>query len=92
MLAKYRGKKINEDLRLQKCIVAGLGRGWDPDEISGRMKQEGQPFYASKTAIYEWLYSCWGQKYRLLLPSKQYRLKPGKAKSRSSNDPQPGGN
>jgi IS30 family transposase len=74
-LAKYRGKKINEDPRLKKYIVKGLKRSWNPDEVSGRMEYEHQPFYASKTAIYEWLYSCWGQAYCRLLASKQYRPK-----------------
>jgi IS30 family transposase len=72
-LAKYRCKKINEDIRLQEYIVARLHKGWNPDEISGRMEYENQPFYASKTAIYEWLYSAWGQAYCHLLPRKQYR-------------------
>jgi IS30 family transposase len=79
-LAKYRCKKINEDVRLQKYIVWGLGRGWNPDEIAGRMKQENQLFYASKTAIYEWLYSVWGQAYCHLLPKKQYRPRRRKGK------------
>lgn len=79
-LAKYRCKKINEDPRIQKYIVCGLNRGWNPDEISGRMEEENQPFYASKTAIYEWLYSCWGQQYCHLLPSKQYRPRKRKGK------------
>lgn len=79
-LAKYRCKKINEDIRLQKYIIAGLHKGWNPDEISGRMKYENRPFYASKTAIYEWLYSCWGQAYCHLLPRKQYRPRRRKGK------------
>lgn len=79
-LAKYRGKKINEDPRLEKYIIAGLGRGWNPDEISGRMKEENQPFYVSKTAIYEWLYSSWGQAHCHLLPSRQYRPRRRQAK------------
>ena len=79
-IAKRRSKKINKDPRLEKYIVKGLRRGWNPDEISGRMREEGQPFYASKTAIYEWLYSCWGQAYCHLLPSKQYRPRKRKGK------------
>lgn len=79
-LAKYRCKKINEDILLQEYIIAGLHRGWNPDEISGRMEYENQPFYASKTAIYEWLYSCWGQAYCHLLPRKQYRPRRRKGK------------
>ena len=74
-LASYKGKKINDDPFLERYIVWGLEQCWNPDEISGRMKKDKLPFYASKTAIYEWLYSCWGQQYCHLLPSKQYRAK-----------------
>lgn len=73
--AKYQGKKINENDGLKDCIVRGLLECWNPDEISGRMRQEKKPYYASKTAIYEWLYSAWGQAYCELLPSQQYGKK-----------------
>lgn len=73
--AKYQGKKINENSDLQNFIIEGLWQCWNPDEISGRMKEEQKPFYASKTAIYEWLYSVWGQPYCCFLPSRQYRKK-----------------
>ncbi len=36
------------------------------------MKKEKQKFYASKTAIYDWLYSMYGQKYCKYLPYKRY--------------------
>jgi len=78
--AKYQGKRINENEDLKKYIVDGLKQCWNPDEISGRMEESGMPFYASKTAIYEWLYSMWGQKYCHLLPSKQYQKKRRKKK------------
>jgi transposase, IS30 family len=71
--SKYQVKKINKDIRLQAYIVLGLIYCWNPDEISGRMRYEHQPFYASKTAIYEWLRSSWGQIYCPLLPSKSYK-------------------
>lgn len=73
--SKYQGKKINENNELKKNIIAGLKDFCNPDEISGRMKEENLPFYASKTAIYEWLYSEWGQRYCRYLPSKQYAKK-----------------
>ena len=73
--AKYQGKKIEENTALRDYIIAGLESGWNPDEISGAMKCEGKPFYASKTAIYEWLYSAYGQPYCQYLPSRQYRPK-----------------
>lgn len=77
--AKYQGKKINENEELQEYIRAGLKKHWSPDEISGRMTKERKPFYASKTAIYEWLYSAWGQKYCHNLYSKRYHPKKRKS-------------
>src|SRR3989338_3017870 len=76
--AKYQGKKIHENQSLESYIVEKLTRRWSPDEISGRMQYEKQSFYASKTAIYEWLYSSWGQKHCFNLYSK--RFKPRKQK------------
>lgn len=83
--AKYQGKKINENAGLRNFIVESLWQCWNPDEISGRMKQEGKSFYVSKTAIYSWLYSVWGQPYCPLLPSRHYqqrKRKKAKGKSR----------
>lgn len=70
--AKYQGKKINENKDLQDYIIAKLKRHWNPDEISGRIKEDGEPFYASKTAIYDWLYSVWGQRYCKYLYAQRY--------------------
>lgn len=60
-MSKFQWMKIEENKDLKKYITDGLEQGWNPDEISGRMKEEKQPFYASKTAIYEWLRSNRGQ-------------------------------
>ena len=78
--AKYRGKKINENDKLCAYIVEKLKQGCNPDEISGRMKRDGEKFYVSKTAIYEWLYSIYGQKHCKYLKSKQYSSRRGKKK------------
>lgn len=74
-MAKYQRKKINEDQCLRDSIIEKLLLRWNPDEISGSMKKEKTPFYASKTAIYEWLYSVQGQKYCQYLYSKRYMKK-----------------
>lgn len=73
--AKYQGKKIEEHTDLRVYVITGLQSGWNPDEISGAMRRSNQPFYASKTAIYEWLYSSYGQPYCHYLASRQYRPK-----------------
>ncbi len=78
--AKYQGKKIDENDKLKEYIIERLNDSWNPDEISGRMRRDKEIFYASKTAIYEWLYSNRGQKYCHLLPSRQYHKKKRKGK------------
>lgn len=71
--AKFQWKKINKDDRLRKHVIQGLESYWSPDEIAGRMKFKGRPFYSSKTAIYDWLYSARGQSYCPYLYSLRYR-------------------
>lgn len=73
--AKSSWKKINEDKNLKRYIIKGLKQCWSPDSISGKMRKDRKPFYASKTAIYEWLRSNQGQRYCPYLYSKRYRAK-----------------
>ena len=79
--AKYQGKKIEEYAPLRRYITSRLRRYWNPDEIAGRMKETKQPFYASKTAIYEWLRSVWGQRYVPYLYSGRYYARKQKPKT-----------
>lgn len=77
--AKYQGKKIQDDDELRSFITRKLSEQWNPDEIAGYLKNNPSVgLYASKTAIYEWLHSAWGQQYCPLLYSKRYRRKPRK--------------
>jgi transposase, IS30 family len=77
--AKYQGKKIQEDNELRSFIIAKLAEHWNPDEIAGYLKSNPSlGIYVSKTAIYEWLRSGWGQQYCPYLYSKRYNRKPRK--------------
>lgn len=78
--AKWRVKKINQNQELQMYIIEKLKDHWNPDEISGRMKKERQPFYASKTAIYEWLRTGVGSRYCQYLYSGRHTVKRRKGK------------
>jgi IS30 family transposase len=78
--SKFQGTKIRKNKELEKYITIRLKKGWSPDEISGRMKLENQPFYASKDLIYAWLYSVWGQNYTKYLYQKRDRKKKRKPK------------
>jgi IS30 family transposase len=79
--AKYQGKNIIENKALRKYIVKKLKKHWNPDEISGRMKEDQEPFYASKTAIYAWLRTADGAHWCKCLYTKRYYVKPRKEKA-----------
>jgi len=79
--SKYQGMKVESNPELKAYIVKGLTEKRSPDEIAGRMKREQQPFYASKNAIYKWLYSVYGQRYCPLLCTKRYRKRKRKKKT-----------
>lgn len=75
--ARYQGKKIQEDDGLRAFIILKLSERWNPDEIAGYLRvNPALGLYASKTAIYEWLRSAWGQQYCVLLYSQRYQRKP----------------
>jgi IS30 family transposase len=82
--AKYQGKQINEGRDLKTYIIAKLKLHWSPDEISGRMKKDHEPFYASKTAIYDWLRTSIGDRYANYLYSQRHypKRRRGKAKKK----------
>ena len=73
LFSKYRGMWIESDPELRTYIILNLKQFRSPDEIAGRMKQDKLSFYASKNAIYKWLYSAYGQKYCRYLCTRKYR-------------------
>jgi len=66
--------KIESIKELKEYVIARLKESWNPDEISGRMKKEKKPWYVSKSAIYEWLESVRGERYKKYL----YAYRPGR--------------
>lgn len=73
---KYQWKKIEQIKELREYVIIGLKQKWNPDEISGRMRKEKNPWYVSKNSIYRWLYSNRGQAYCPLLYSRRYHPRP----------------
>jgi IS30 family transposase len=69
---RFQFSVIHKNKSLEHYVIKKLKEGLAPQAISGRMKQEKQPWYASKTAIYDWLYSQYGQQYCTYLPYKRY--------------------
>lgn len=73
--SKYQGMKVEANSKLKEYIIANLRQYRSPDEIAGRMRQENQPFYASKKAIYRWLYHSYGDGFCKYLCTQRHRRK-----------------
>lgn len=87
--AKRRGtrlkwRKIEDEPAMKEYVIARLKKHWNPDEIAGGMKANRTPFRVSKTAIYDWLYSAWGQRYCKYLYSQRYRPRKQKHKKKKT--------
>ena len=74
--SKYQGMKIEAYPELRAYIVSRLTQLRSPNELSGRMRKEKQPFYAGTDAIYKWLYSVYGQRYCRYLCTRRSHKKP----------------
>lgn len=85
--SKYQGMKVEDDAALKAYLIAELEKKRSPDEIAGRMKRDKIPFYASKNAIYHWLYSVYGQRYCPLLCARRYRRRKQKRLARRTMIP-----
>lgn len=70
--SKYQCMKIEKNNELRGYIIDKLKKYWNPDEISGRMSDDKELFYASKSGIYKWLRSSYGQYYCGYLYSGRY--------------------
>lgn len=83
--SKYAGMKVYANDELRDFIVQYLKKGWSPETIAGRMKEQGKSFYASREAIYSFLYSARGQRYCKYLESRKYskRKRKGKKQKRT---------
>lgn len=69
---KLRASKISSISRLRDYVMKGLNSRWSPEQISGRMRQEKQPFYACAETIYCYIYRQSGL-YKMLPRSKPKR-------------------
>lgn len=78
---RFQYSKIESIPELKEYIIQGLKKHWNPDEISGRMKKDKMPWYVSKSAIYEWLETTRGERYKKYLygyrPGRRHKKKNG---------------
>jgi len=66
--------KIQTNEKLNRYVLQGLKKGWTPEQISGRMKQQQTEFYVCSESIYRYIY-----RYKHL---GLYKLLPGRRPKR----------
>lgn len=59
------------NIELKEYVLEGLNKGWSPEQISGRMKQERRSFSACPETIYQFIYRDPSKKLYELLPTKR---------------------
>lgn len=78
---RFQWSKIESTPELKEYVITGLKNHWNPDEIAGRMKREKKPWYLSKSAIYLWLETARGERYKQYLyayrPGRRHKKKDG---------------
>lgn len=75
--SKYQGMKIVEDRQLWDYVEEKIKQDWSPEEIAGRLKEVDRHIkYASRGAIYKFVYSVYGR------PLEQYLRYKGKKRKR----------
>ena len=71
---RFQWRKLNHNKELREYVIKGLQKGWNPHEISGRMKYEKKKFCIAAMSIYKWLAGdVRAQEYRKYL--YMYRFK-----------------
>jgi len=77
--SKYQGMKIVEDGQLRNYVEEKLKEDWSPEEIAGRLKEIDKHIkYASRGAIYKFVYSVYGRLLEQHLRYKGKKRKRGK--------------
>ncbi|MDI6883032.1 MAG: helix-turn-helix domain-containing protein, partial [Patescibacteria group bacterium] len=77
--SKYQGMKVAEDNQLWNYVEEKLKQDWSPEEIAGRLKEIDRHIkYASRGAIYKFVYSVYGRLLEQHLRYKGRRRKRGK--------------
>jgi len=94
--SKYQGMKIVSDLALWDYVETKLKQDWSPEQIAGRLKNvERSVKYASRGAIYKFVYSVYGRRLEKCLRYKGRERKPrryskvGQLKNRSFIEKRP---
>ncbi len=85
---KLRGSKIERSTRLRTYVEDRLAIGWSPEQIAGRMEQEGSDYTVSVESIYRHAYSRAGRRTGLPRQLAQHKAKRGRRRRNGRREPQ----
>lgn len=78
--SKYQGMRVVEDSKLREYVEKKLKEDWSPEQIAGRLKNvEKNIKYASREAVYKFIYSVYGRRLERYLRYKRKKRKPRRA-------------
>jgi IS30 family transposase len=79
---RFQYAKIEKYPEIKAIIIKKLKDHWNPDEISGWLRNNKPTFYVSKSSIYNWLHTGRGDRYCDLLYSQRHYVKKHKKKTK----------
>lgn len=87
---RWSGSRLERDDELRALVLDWLGRGWSPEQIAGRLKQQHAPVTISHESIYRFIYAQIRRTndgaWRNYLPKRKYRRGRRGRRKRSVND------
>ena len=87
---RWRGARLERDGELRALVLSGLARGWSPEQIAGRLKQQKAATTISHESIYRFIYAQIRRTndgaWRHYLPRAKGRRGLPKRRKRSSDD------
>jgi len=87
---RWKGARLERDAALRTLVLDGLARGWSPEQIAGRLKQQKAATTISHESIYRFIYAQIRRTndgaWRNYLPRAKYKRGWQRRRKRSSDD------
>src|SRR4030081_173627 len=87
---RWKGARLERDAALRTLVLDGLARGWSPEQIAGRLKQQKAATTISHESIYRFIYAQIRRTndgaWRNYLPRAKYKRGSQRRHKRSSDD------
>src|SRR5258708_12323701 len=86
---RWKGARLERDAALRTLVLDGLARGWSPEQIAGRLKQQKAATTISHESIYRFIYAQIRRTndgaWRNYLPRAKYKRGSQRRHKRSSD-------